>query len=91
MSKTQDDSHGAQRLTHDDVTRLVGDLDDSVIAAILATGANYTEIEQALKWIDAGLEEPRLNAQGLTPIAELVCDILLSTTEFSSEDPLHPN
>lgn len=75
-----------QHLSHDDVAHLVGDLDDSVIAAILATGASYEEIELALKWIGAGAEEPRLNAHGLTPTAELVCDILASTAEFAEED-----
>lgn len=73
----------ASHLTRDDVAHLIGDLDDSVIAAIIATGATYTEIEQALKWLGAGVEEPRLNSHGLTPTAELVCDILLATTEFS--------
>lgn len=73
-------------LTRDDVAHLIGDLDDSVIAAIIATGATYTEIEQALKWVGAGAEEPRLNAHGLTPTAELVCDILLATTEFGDDE-----
>jgi len=75
-----------QHLTRDDVAHLIGDLDDAVIAAILATGATYVEIEQALKWVGAGAEEPRLNAHGLTPAAELVCDILLSTSEFSDDE-----
>ena len=74
------------QLTRDDVAHLIGDLDDSVIAAIIATGATYIEIEQALKWVGAGPEEPRLNAHGLTPTAELVCDILLATSEFGDDD-----
>lgn len=73
-------------LTRDDVAHLIGDLDDSVIAAIIATGATYSEIEQALKWVGAGAEEPRLNAHGLTPTAELVCDILLATIEFDDKE-----
>jgi len=73
-------------LTREGVAHLIGDLDDSVIAAIIATGATYTEIEQALKWVGAGAEEPRLNAHGLTPTAELVCDILLATTEFGDDE-----
>lgn len=82
------DPSGARvpHLTRDDVAHLIGDLDESVIAAILATGATYSEIEQALKWVGAGPEEPRLNAHGLTPTAELVCDILLSTAEFGEEE-----
>ena len=37
------------QLSHDDVTHLIGDVEESVIASILATGATYPEIEQALK------------------------------------------
>jgi len=76
----------ASHLTRDDVAHLIGDLDDSVIAAIIATGATYAEIEQALKWVAAGAEEPRLNAHGLTPTAELVCDILLTSAEFGDDE-----
>lgn len=73
-------------LTRDDVAHLIGDLDDSVVAAIIATGATYIEIAQALKWVGAGAEEARLNAHGLTPTAEPVCDILLATTEFADAE-----
>jgi hypothetical protein len=76
----------ASHLTRDDVAHLIGDLDDSVIAAIIATGATYAEIEQALKWVGAGAEELRLNAHGLTPTAELVCDILLTSAEFGDDE-----
>jgi hypothetical protein len=86
MANTHVEGARVQHLNRDDVAHLIGDLDDSVIAAILATGATYAEIEQALKWIGAGAEEPRLNAHGLTPTAELVCDILLSTPELSEEE-----
>lgn len=77
---------GSPHLGHDDVVRLVGDLEDSTISAILATGATYTEIEQALKWIGGGREEPRLNSEGMTPTAELVCDILLADPSYQIEE-----
>lgn len=67
-----------QPLSHEDIVRLVGDLQDATIVAIEATGATYAEIEQALKWTGGGREEPRLNAEAMTPRAELVCDILLA-------------
>ena len=86
MADIRTESARVQHLNRDDVAHLIGDLDDSVIAAILATGATYAEIEQALKWVGAGTEEPRLNAHGLTPTAELVCDILLSTPVLSEEE-----
>jgi hypothetical protein len=74
-------------LSHDDIVRIVGDLEDGTISAILATGASYAEIEQALKWTGGGREEPRLNAEGLTPRAELVCDILLADPSYTAAEP----
>jgi len=71
-----------QHLGRDDVAHLVGDLEDSTVAAILATGASYADIEQAVKWLEAGSGEPRLNAHGLTPTGEMVCDILLTSGAF---------
>ena len=82
MADTQQTHLETQHLTHDDVVHLVGDLEDATIAAVLATGATYAEIEQALKWSGGAREEPRLNAEGLTPIAELVCDILLADPNY---------
>ena len=71
-----------QNLSHDDVAHLIGDLEDSTVAAILATGASYVDIEQAVKWLEAGSEELRLNSHGLTPKGEMVCDILLTSGAF---------
>lgn len=90
MKRNVEETAAAPHLTHDDVAHLVGDLDDSTIAAILATGATYTDIEQAVKWVGAGTEEPRLNSHGLTPMGELVCDILLTSGAFDvDEEPNH--
>ncbi|WP_119304274.1 hypothetical protein [Dongia deserti] len=75
-----------QQLSHEDVIRLVGDLDDATIAAILAIGATYQEIEQALKWAGAGPDESRLDAEGMTPTAEQVFDILLSDPTYAEEE-----
>lgn len=72
-----------QHLEAKDVSHLVGDLDDAAIAAILATGATYAEIEQALKWIGGGREEPHLNSEGLSPTAERVFEILLSDPAYN--------
>lgn len=85
MTTTPETHPRSQHLERKDVAHLVGDLEDGTIAAILATGATYVEIEQALKWIGGGREEPRLNAEGLTPTAEMVCDILLSDPAFGED------
>ncbi|HWA47334.1 MAG TPA: hypothetical protein VG742_03625 [Dongiaceae bacterium] len=86
MTRAENQQPGAQHLTHDDVAHLVGDLEDATIAAILATGASYQDIEQAVKWAGAGLTEPRLNAHGMTVAAEQVFDILLSDPAYVTED-----
>jgi hypothetical protein len=75
-----------QHLRREDVVHLVGELEDATIAAILATGATYQEIEQALKWAGAGLDEPRFNAHSVTPTAEQVFDILLSDSAYADEE-----
>lgn len=76
----------APGLNREDVLRLVGDIDDATIAEILSTGATYAEIEQALKWVGAAAETPGLDSEGLTPTAELICDILLSDPAFADEE-----
>jgi len=86
MTKRQEGASQAQHLTHDDIVRLVGDLDDSVIAAILASGATYVEIEQALKWAGAGVEDPQLKAIGLTANAERVFNILMADPAFVADE-----
>lgn len=86
MTTPQEETPQPQHLTHDDVVKLVGDLDDSVIAAILASGASYVEIEQALKWAGAGVEYPQLNSQGLTPTAERVFSILIADPSFAEDE-----
>jgi hypothetical protein len=86
MTETGKRESRMQHLTHEDVAHLVGDLDDATIAAVLATGATYEEIEQALRWAGAGPDEPRLNAHGMTPTAELVFDILLRDPAYAEEE-----
>jgi hypothetical protein len=39
-----------QRIGHDDVVRLCGDIEDSKISAILGTGATMEELEEAVAW-----------------------------------------
>jgi len=71
-------------LTHDEVVRLVGELDEGTIASIIATGATYADIEQALSLLgaDGGVEAK----QRLTPPAEAVHDILAQDPAFVAPD-----
>lgn len=86
MTEAEGHHHRAQHLSHEDVVGLVGDLEDGTIAAILATGATYEEIEQALKWAGVGPDEPRLDSHGMTPTAEQVFEILLSDPAYAEEE-----
>ena len=79
MKYTTKHSSPMPLLTQDDIIGLVGAVDDSIISAILATGASYTEIEQAVRWLRADAEGLRPSAHWLTPAAELVCDMLVTT------------
>jgi hypothetical protein len=85
MTEAQNMKPSTRHLTREDVMLLVGDLEDATIAAILATGATYQEIEQALKWAGAGPEEPRFNAHGMTPTAEQVFDIIVTDAAYAEE------
>ncbi len=90
MTQAQGPQPRLQHLSRDDIVHLVGDLEDATIAAVLATGATYREIEQALKWAGARPDEPRLDSEGMTPRAEQVFDIILSDPTYAEEDPEGP-
>ncbi|MEZ5829656.1 MAG: hypothetical protein R3D05_00575 [Dongiaceae bacterium] len=82
MRSAKEQSNGPQYLSPSEVAGLVGGLGREVIAAILATGADYAEIEQAQKWIGTRDGDPRQDLHELTPRAERVCDILLECSVF---------
>jgi len=63
-------------LSRDDVIHLVGDVDDVVVTAILATGATYGEIEEARKWAAGDAADLAKQGRTLSPAAEAVYDIL---------------
>jgi len=44
---------GAGALTHDAVVALVGDLEDSKVAEILATGATAKDLDEAIAWAES--------------------------------------
>lgn len=68
--------------SRDDVIRLVGDIDDAVVATILGTGATYLEIEEAVKWATGAAEDLAKQRRELGPRAEAVYDILISDPSF---------
>jgi hypothetical protein len=50
----------SRRMTHDDIFKAVGAIDDVTIAQIIALGATADELALALAWI--ANDEPMLNA-----------------------------
>ena len=62
--------HGTRSLTPQDVREIVGALDDAKVAAILATGANAEQLEEAMAWaagesdVMGDLERPLSGAVG---------------------------
>jgi hypothetical protein len=49
-----------QRVTHDDVTKAIGPIDDVAIAEIIGTGATVDELAEAQAWL--ANDEPLMNA-----------------------------
>jgi hypothetical protein len=73
-------------LTRKDVTAMLGELDDDVVAEILATGATPEELAEARAWLTN--DEPLMNAGRPLPsgrVARLV-DIVAAITEEEGEE-----
>jgi hypothetical protein len=72
-------------LTPQEIRDVVGDLDDAKIAAILATGANAGELDEAMAWasgesdVTGDLERPLTGA-----VAQLY-DILMTGEDFPED------
>jgi hypothetical protein len=63
---------GRPGLSHDDVTRLCGDIDEAKVAAILATGASLAELEEALAWATG---ESDVMGEARRPVAGAVAEL----------------
>jgi hypothetical protein len=71
-----------QRLSHDEVIRLCGDLQDATVQAIVDSGATVPDLEIALAW--AGGEDDVMGEERkpLEGIPAAVYDILTRDPEF---------
>ncbi len=75
-----------KRVTRDDVTRVIGPVDDVTIAEIIGTGASADELAEAQAWIVN--DDPLLNAGKPLPsgrVRELI-DILAEFEPDEDED-----
>ncbi|HYL48750.1 MAG TPA: hypothetical protein VET84_05240 [Stellaceae bacterium] len=69
-------------ITRDEVIHLVGDLDDSVIVAILRTGASYVEVENAVRWATDDTADIGKQKHESNPRTEAVYDLLMGDPNF---------
>jgi len=76
-------SHPA--LSKADVIHLVGEIDDATIAAILASGAGYIDVEHAVRAI-TGSAADRRERGSLTIAATAVYDILAAHPAFAPDE-----
>jgi hypothetical protein len=73
------------RLTRDEIIKAVGEIDDTTIAEIIATGATAEELAEAQAWINN--DEPLMNAGRPLPsgrVGELVA--ILEELELDEDD-----
>jgi|MudIll2142460700_1097286.scaffolds.fasta_scaffold24540_4 hypothetical protein len=74
-----------QPLTRNDVLQVVGDLDEQIIADVIATGANQSELELAVErlrdttWIDREVD----------PHVVAVCDVLAPVLMREEDDEIY--
>ena len=73
-------------LGHNDVVRIVGDLEDTKVAAILAMGPTVQEIEEAVAWAEAESDVMGEMEKPLTGVAARIYNILITRKEFGEEE-----
>lgn len=73
------------RLRRDDVLRIVGDVEDVTVSALLATGADHLELEQALMWINGDGDYLGKLGRPLSGRIAKAYDILLSDPAFEPD------
>lgn len=66
------------KLSNDEVSRLVGDVSDETIVAILGTGATIKDIEAALQWLASADDVMGKSGRTLSGPGAAVYDILLA-------------
>ena len=73
-------------LTRKNVTAMLGEFDDEVVAEIIATGATPEELAQAHAWL--ANDEPLMNAGRPLPSGRVarVVDIVAAITEEEEEE-----
>ena len=74
-------------MTHDEVVRLCGDVEDWKVGAIIETGASQAELEQAVAWSMGEDDVMGEERKPLTGRVAQVCEILTRDEEDEEEHP----
>ncbi len=89
---TRDDSAASrgsksqQRMKHDDVVQLVGDLEDAKVAEILAISPTLEELEEAVAWAEAESDVMGELEKSLSGPAARVYEILMTRKDFGEDE-----
>ena len=76
------DKEPGARPSSDDIVRLAGDLDDETVAEVMATGATFADVEQAVMWAIGNAETLAKSGHALSGLSAVVYDILISDPAF---------
>lgn len=72
----------ARRLTHDDVIKTAGPLDDASVAEIIASGATIEELEEAVLWASGVTRLGRERERPLSGVVAQLYEILTADDQF---------
>ena len=87
MSKSGPDTGTSSKapLTHDAVCRIAGNMDDSKVAAVLATGASVEQLEEAVAWATGESDVMGDLRLPLTGRVAALYDILTADEDYGDE------
>ena len=83
---TSRDPKSGQRMKHDDVVRLVGDLEDAKVAEILAIAPTLEEMEEAVAWAESESDVMGELEKSLSGRAARVYEILMTRKDFGEDE-----
>ena len=73
-------------LTRDEIHRIVGELDDERAAAIVATGADAAQLEEARLWAQGESDAMGEERKSLSGPVAAVYEILIANREFADNE-----
>jgi len=79
-------SKSQQRMKHDDVVQLVGDLEDAKVVEILAISPTLEELKEAVAWAEAESDVMGELEKSLSGPAARVYEILMTRKDFGEDE-----